>query len=72
MSFGRAIVRLVLACFLGTVVALLLFAAVALVIDGQLQPGSFHSGAAAVLVSAPIFWGIAFWWLARVGFPPRL
>ena len=70
MNIGRFFIRGIVAYFLGTLVTLVLFGVVVLLTGGKLQPGSFHSGAAAVLMFAPIAWALAFWWLVRVGFPP--
>jgi hypothetical protein len=60
---------MIVAYFLGGSVSLALFAVAALLVDGGMSKG-LHSDAAGVLLSAPLAWGLAYWWLVRVDFPP--
>jgi hypothetical protein len=68
MKVGRFIIRLIVSYLIGGVATWLLFVVVAW-LTGQL-PSGIHSNAAFVLLLLPVAWGTAFWWLARVGFPP--
>ncbi len=69
MNLARLFIRAIIAYVLGSTATLGIFAVIALLVDGRLQAGSFHSGVAAVLVVAPFAWVAAFWWLGRIGFP---
>lgn len=71
MSIGRILVRMIAAFALGSIAAWLLFAVLALIIEGRLVAGSLQSGLAAILLVQPIAWAVAFWRLSKAGFPTR-
>jgi len=68
MNTGRFIIRLIGAWIFGGAATALLFVGVAWA-TGQLSRG-IHSNAAFVLFLFPVALLVAFWLLARAGFPP--
>lgn len=69
MNLAQLFIQAIFAFVVGSLAALGTFVLVALLVDGRLQAGSFHSGAASVLLLSPFAWAAVFWWLRRIGFP---
>ena len=61
MNLAQLLIQAIVAYILGSLATLGTFALVVMLVDGRLQAGSFHSGAASVLLLSPFAWAAAFW-----------